>query len=104
MVIIVRKHNPKNTRFDQLRGTGLLPVPNAICELPKCKPEPLTVPKSPKPKTSFRPAPTPLCARKSSKKDNKWSLRGITYPNFNSLWINIPQKRFTVLKVPNGKG
>ena len=99
MVIISRKHDPKNINYNQLQGTGLLPVPGPVCTLDKCLPKPLPVPQTPVPKPARRLPPKPLIAVKPSKKSNKWVLNGVRYPDFNSLWVNIPRKSFTALKV-----
>jgi hypothetical protein len=101
MGIIARKHNPKNTNFNQLKGSGLIPR-GPICNVGKCIPESLPTPKKPVPKYIRRPAPKPLVATKKSPKSNKWCLNGVRYPDFNSLWVNIPRGSFTVLRT-NGK-
>ena len=97
MVIISRPHDVRKTNYNQLKGSGLLRV-GPICELAKCKPIGLSVPNKPVPMNIRRPAPKPLVAVKKSQKSNKWTLNGICYPTFNSLWVNIPRGSFTVLK------
>ncbi len=98
MGIIARKFNSKNINYNQLKGSGILQR-GLICTLPKCIPQPLPVPKTPIPQLINRPPPAALIAIKQSSKDNKWVLSGINYPNFNSLWVNIPRGSFTVLKI-----
>lgn len=95
MGIIVRKQNSNNVNYNQLKGSGIYSR-GPICRLTKCKPAPNPTPTTPKPKTISRRIPTPLCATKVPR--NKWSLNGLTYPDFNSLWVNIPNKAFTILK------
>jgi hypothetical protein len=102
MGIISRPHNSANTNYNQLKGSGILPTPNPICKLPKCKPKPLAVPRSPTPRPHKKFPLQPLVAKKLSKKDNRWQLGNTIYPNFNTLWVNIPYKNFTILKTPNG--
>ena len=97
MGIIARKHNPKRVNYNQLKGSGIIPR-GPICKLEKCVPRPLPTPKKPVPIAARRPWPKPLIATKKSPKDNKWTLNGIRYPDFNSLWVNIPRGSFTVLK------
>ena len=101
MGIISRKHNPKNTNFNQLKGSGLIPR-GPICNVGKCIPASLPTPRKPVPMGIRRPAPKPLVAIKTSPKDNKWVFNGRYYPDFNSLWVNIPGRSFTVLRT-NGK-
>jgi hypothetical protein len=101
MGIIVRKHNPQNVNYNQLKGSGLFPR-GPICMLKKCRPTSRPVPISPVPKSLNRQALSPLCARKQSLKDNKWELNGARYPDFNTLWVNIPNKAYTILKT-NGR-
>ena len=101
MAIIARKHNPKNTNYNQLKGSGLIPR-GPICNVGKCIPESLPTPKKPVPRMVRRTALKPLVAIKKSNKSNKWYLNGVRYPDFNSLWVNIPGRSFTVLKT-NGK-
>jgi hypothetical protein len=101
MGIIARKYNSKNVKYDQLKGSGLLPR-GPICRLAKCAPTGIPTPTKPVPKQARRPAPKPLVAVKKSVKSNKWCFNGIRYPDFNSFWVNIPLGSFTVLKV-NGK-
>jgi len=102
MAIIVRKHDTKKTKFNQLQGSGLLPVASPICTKPKCIPTRRGTPKGPVPQTRRRNIPKPLIATKQSPKDNKWELNGQKYPDFNTLWVNIPRASFTVLRV-NGQ-
>ena len=97
MPIIAKKYDPKNVNYDQLRGSGIYPR-GPICTLAKCKPKSQPAPTEPKPKKIRRPAPKPLIATKASPSDNKWTLNNIQYPDFNSLWVNIPRASFTVLK------
>jgi hypothetical protein len=97
MAIIAKKHDPKNTNYDQLKGSGLLPR-GPICALAKCKPKSLKTPKAPAPQYIKRPPPEPLIATKASPSSNKWTLNSIQYPTFNSLWVNIPRGSFTVLR------
>ena len=101
MGIIVRKHNPQNVNYNQLKGSGIYSR-GPICRLNKCVPKSPSTPTMPKPKTIYRSAPKPLCATKNSVKKNKWSLNGAHYPDFNTLWVNIPNKAFTILKT-NGR-
>ena len=98
MGIIARKFNLKNTNYNQLKGSGILQR-GAICTLPTCIPQPLSVPKVPIPQLINRPLPIPLIATKQSSKDNKWSMAGVHYPTFNSLWVNIQRGSFTILKI-----
>lgn len=95
--IISRPHQASRINYNQIKGSGIYQR-GSICQLDKCKPRPNTTPKSPKP-TSLNKTPlTPLNATKLSSKDNKWRLRNTTYPNFNTLWVNIPNGNFTVLR------
>ena len=98
MGIIARKHDTKRTNYNQLQGSGLLPV-GPVCVLAKCKPKSQQpVPTSPVPKSINRPAPKPLVAIKASKSSNKWSLNGLQYPDFNSFWVNIPKMSYTIMR------
>ena len=99
--ILARKHNTKNTKFNHIKGSGLIPR-GPICTIDSCLPKPLATPKKPIPRRITRNAPDPLIAIKKSPKDNKWYLNGVRYPNFNSLCVNIPGRSFTVLRT-NGK-
>lgn len=98
----VTRTDPKRVRYGNLRGSGLIPRPDPYCMLDSCKPTPNPTPTSPVPQPIDRPAPEPLCATKLGPDTNKWELNGIRYPNFNSLWVNIPRQRFARLKV-NGR-
>lgn len=98
MGIIVRKHSSQNTNYNQLKGSGILPRNSQFCKLSKCQAQGLPTPNKPTPKRIQRNPPEPLCATKLSPKDNKWVLNKIHYPDFNTLWVNIPNKAFTILK------
>lgn len=98
MSIIARKYDSRNTNYNQLKGSGLLPVLEPICKLDPCKPSSLPIPVGPVPRNRSIFPLKPLIAVKPSLKNNKWVLNGITYPNFNSLWANIPLKSFTILR------
>lgn len=96
-MIIARKYDSKNTNYNQLKGSGIYPR-GPICTLEKCLPKSKPAPKKPVPKTLNKSAPDPLIATKQSPKDNKWTLNGVRYPDFNSFWVNIPRKSFTILR------
>lgn len=98
MAIIARKYDSKKTKFNQLQGSGILPV-TALYTKPKCVPTPKPIPSKPTPQTLNRGIPKPLIATKQSPKDNKWELNGQKFPDFNSFWVNIPRASFTILKV-----
>jgi len=97
MAIIARKYNPKKTKFNQLQGSGILPRP-PFCTTSKCLPAPNPIPSRPTPQTLEKGIPEPLIAVKQSPKDNKWELNGQKFPDFNSLWVNIPRMSFTILR------
>lgn len=97
MGIIARKHNPQNTNYNQIKGSGILPR-GPICMLEKCIPKGRPAPTKPVPQRIKRPAPKPLIAVKKAPKDNMWCLNGTRYPDFNTLWVNIPRGSFTVLR------
>lgn len=98
MGIIARKHNPQVVNYNQLKGSGLFPRPEPVCQLTKCQSTSLPIPVSPIPQPVRLKTLVPLVATKQSPEDNKWMLNGITYPNFNSLWVNIPLRSFTILR------
>lgn len=95
MQIIVRQQNPQNINYNN-NGLGFK-VREPYCMEPECVPQPNSIPTSPtlKPKL-YRPLQK-LEACKTSKSSNNWKFQGATYPDFNSLWLNIP-KRFVVLR------
>jgi hypothetical protein len=101
MNIISRPINPNKVNYRQLKGSGLIKRNKLICKLPKCKPEPFPTPTSPKPylRTKFQFKPLTVTKLPNS---NKWRLGSTIYPNFNVLWVNIPQRNFIILKTPNG--
>ena len=91
---MLRVNNYKKVNYN-LQGSGLLPVSPA--KLPGLYTFNQN-PKSPKPKRIVKSAPKPLIACKQSVKDNVWELNGVTYPTFNSFWVNIPRQSYTILK------
>lgn len=99
----VSRTDPKRVRYGNLKGSGLIPRPDPYCMETKCKPTPNPTPRLPTPQPINRPSSNPLCAEKLGPDTNQWRLNGIQYPNFNSLWLNIPKQQFTRLKV-HGRG
>ena len=102
MSIRIIRHNFNQTNFNNLRGSGLY-YRGTICTSDSYKSYSNQVPTSPVPTTIFRSAPEPLCAEKIESSSNRWDLNNTVYNTFNSLWVNIPKKQFTRLKI-NGRG
>lgn len=102
MGLIVNKQNPKNVNYN-IKGSGLLYVPEPFCMAESCKPKPNPTPKGPTPKPKKKYDLVPLTATKQGPDTNKWELKGAIYPTFNSLWVNIPRQQYTLLKRRNGQ-
>ena len=98
MGLKVNKQNPKNVNYDSLKGSGLIYRPDPFCMEEPCKPKPNPTPKGPVPRPKTQGELIPLIATKQGPATNKWELENIIYPTFNSLWVNIPRKQFTLLK------
>ena len=97
MVIKSNKHNINNTKFNQLFGSGILPI--VICTKAECVPTNNLKVSKIIPSNLNRKLPKAIVATKQSLKDNKWELNGIKFPTFNSLWVNIPRMSYTVLRI-----
>lgn len=98
MSLKVRRTNPKDVRYNNIKGSGLFPV-GPICKLEKCKPKPNPTPTGPTPTQKQRNPLQPLTATKQGTDTNKWELNGQVYPTFNSFWVNIPRQQYTQLRI-----
>jgi len=89
--IRIIKHDPKNTNFNSLKGSGLYPI-RGICDLEQRIPRPNPTPRSPVPVPVGRIIPIQNQAVKTSNNSNSWRFNGVIYKTFNSLWVNIPKQ------------
>jgi len=98
MGLIVKRLNPKNINYNSLKGSGLIKTDD-ICKLEQCKPTSNPINTSIVPKQKVQSKLIPLIATKISLSSNKWERGGQTFKTFNSLWINIPSRKYTVLRI-----